>query len=163
MTRVAIGVGCRRGCSGAAIETLVRQALDIYLASGYPLSPSFPRKRESIDQQHDGVEMDSRFRGNDDLEISVFAGLFTIIDKRDEPGLAEAAALLGLNLTYLARDALEARINGVQTRSEKAGALFGVPSVAEAAALAGAGPESVLIVPRISGGGATCAIAGAAS
>jgi hypothetical protein len=36
---------------------------------------------------------------------------------------------------------------------------FNLPSVAEAAALAGAGPGSVLLVPRIVHDGATCAIA----
>jgi cobalt-precorrin 5A hydrolase len=89
-------------------------------------------------------------------------GLFTLVDKRGEPGLVEAAGRLGLELIYLSRDALKARDEDVRTRSELAESLFGVPSVAEAAALAGAGPASVLIVPRIAAGGATCAIAGAA-
>jgi cobalt-precorrin 5A hydrolase len=89
-------------------------------------------------------------------------GLFTLVDKRDEPGLAKAANRLGLSLTYLTREALRDREGDVQTRSERAASLFGVPSVAEAAALAGAGAGSVLIVPRIAEGGATCAIAGPA-
>jgi len=38
-------------------------------------------------------------------------------------------------------------------------ALAGVPSVAEAAALAAAGPDARLIVPRIAVGPATCALA----
>jgi cobalt-precorrin 5A hydrolase len=90
-------------------------------------------------------------------------GLFTLIDKQGEPGLVEAASRLGLDLTYLSRDALNARTADIQTRSKAAESLFGVPSVAEAAALVGAGPKSVLIVPRIAEGGATCAIAEAAS
>ncbi|MDB5394724.1 MAG: putative CobE protein [Rhodospirillales bacterium] len=90
-------------------------------------------------------------------------GLFTLVDKSDEIGLSEAAGRLGLDLIYLSREALGAREDGVQTRSPLAESLFGVPSVAEAAALAGAGPRSVLIVPRIAEGGATCAIAGTAS
>jgi len=89
-------------------------------------------------------------------------GLFTLVDKQGEAGIAEAAGLMGLELTYLAREALRARAEDVQTYSPSAESLFGVPSVAEAAALAGAGPASVLIVPRIAAGGATCAIAGAA-
>ena len=89
-------------------------------------------------------------------------GMFTVIDKQGEPGLVEAASRLGLILTYLSRDALKARADDVQTRSPLAESLFGVPSVAEAAALAGAGPASVLIVPRIAANGATCAIAGVA-
>ena len=38
-------------------------------------------------------------------------------------------------------------------------ALAGVPSVAEAAALAAGGPDARLIVPRIAVGPATCALA----
>ena len=89
-------------------------------------------------------------------------GLFTLADKRDEPGLAEAADRLDLSLTYLTREALRDRAGDIQTKSARAESLFGVPSVAEAAALAGAGPGSVLIVARIAEGGATCAIAGTA-
>ncbi len=87
-------------------------------------------------------------------------GLFSIRDKSGEPGLVEAADRLGLELIFLSRDALVGQAPFVRTRSERAEALFGVPSVAEAAALAGAGAESVLLVPRIAGQGATCAVAG---
>ena len=86
-------------------------------------------------------------------------GLFTLADKKGEPGLAEAAGRLGLELTYLTRDALRAREAETQTRSKHVENLFGVASVAEAAALVGAGPASVLMVSRIAEGGATCAVA----
>jgi cobalt-precorrin 5A hydrolase len=99
--------------------------------------------------------MDPRLRGNDD-----FLGIFTIEDKRDELGLAEAAKHMGLTLTFLSRETLRAQTARVQTAAPHAEAEFGVPSVAEAAALAGAGPDSVLIVPRIAADGATCAVAG---
>jgi cobalt-precorrin 5A hydrolase len=89
-------------------------------------------------------------------------GLFTLVDKRGELGLTEAADRLDLSLTYLTRETLRDREGDVRTRSARVESLFGVPSVAEAAALAGAGPGSVLIVPRIAEGGATCAIAGLA-
>jgi cobalt-precorrin 5A hydrolase len=121
---VAIGVGCRKGCSAGTIEALVRQAL----------------------------------AGMSDAPL----GLFTLVDKRGEPGLAKAAARLELSLIYLTREALRDREGDVRTRSARVESLFGVPSVAEAAALAGAGPGSVLILPRIAEGGATCAIAGPA-
>lgn len=85
--------------------------------------------------------------------------LFTSVDKQSEPGIAAAAARLALPLVYLPRAALEAAAPGAQTRSERVVALFGVPSVAETAALAGAGPGATLIVPRMASGGATCAIA----
>ena len=85
--------------------------------------------------------------------------LFTSVDKQSERGIAGAAVKLALPLVYLPRAALEAAAPGAQTRSERVVALFGVPSVAETAALAGAGPGATLIVPRMAAGGATCAIA----
>ena len=46
-----------------------------------------------------------------------------------------------------------------ETRSERVLALMGIPSVAEAAALAGGGLSARLILPRIAVGSATCALA----
>ncbi len=88
-------------------------------------------------------------------------GRFTISDKREETGLTEAAGRLGLSLMFLTRDALREQAPFIRTHSATAERLFGLPSVAEAAALAGAGPGSTLVVPRISSHGATCAIAAA--
>ncbi len=73
--------------------------------------------------------------------------------------MIEAARHLGLDLVFLDRDALREQAPFVQTRSIRAESRFGVPSVAEAAALAGAGPGAALIVPRIASQGVTCAIA----
>ncbi|HEX3574249.1 MAG TPA: cobalamin biosynthesis protein [Rhodopila sp.] len=87
-------------------------------------------------------------------------GLFTIRDKQGEWGLITAADRLGLPLVFLSRDALLEQAPFVQTRSLRAEGLFGVPSVAEASALAGAGVGAALIVPRIASQGVTCAIAG---
>jgi cobalt-precorrin 5A hydrolase len=86
-------------------------------------------------------------------------GIFTIEDKNTEPGLIAAARSLGLDLVFLARDALREQAPFVQTRSIRSETRFGVPSVAEAAALAGAGTGGVLIFPRIVSQGVTCAIA----
>ena len=85
--------------------------------------------------------------------------LFTIAHKRGQACMAEAAERLGAQLHFLPADALQAAMPMVQTRSQRAKALFGVASVAEAAALAGAGPQARLIVVRIAAHGATCAIA----
>jgi cobalt-precorrin 5A hydrolase len=62
-------------------------------------------------------------------------------------------------LHFLPQEALEAVADKAQTRSPRVEALFGVPSVAETAALAGAGPGAVLILPRIARDDVTCAIA----
>ena len=59
--------------------------------------------------------------------------------KRGERGIVVAAAALGVPLVLVPR--------------------AGVPSVAEAAALAAAGPQARLIVPRIAARTATCALA----
>jgi cobalamin biosynthesis protein CbiG len=85
--------------------------------------------------------------------------LFTIEDKRGEAGVGEAAEALGIELVFLSRAALQDAMPRTRTRSVPAQQRFGVASVAEAAALAGGGPNAVLIVPRISANDATCAIA----
>ena len=85
--------------------------------------------------------------------------LFSIEDKRDEAGLSAAARALGLDLMFLPREALAAAAPRALTRSVAARRRFGLDSVAEAAALAGAGPNSKLLGPRLAADGATCAIA----
>lgn len=120
--RIAIGVGCRLGCSPTAIADLVREALN--------RAP--PAER---------------------------LGLFTISDKSEEAGLIDAAARLELDLVFLSREVLRRQAPFVLTRSVRTQRRFGIPSVAEAAALAGAGADPVLIVKRIAGHGATCAVA----
>jgi cobalt-precorrin 5A hydrolase len=86
-------------------------------------------------------------------------GLFSLVDKREEPGLNAAAQILGFNLVFLAREALAATTPRLLTRSPAAQSRFGLASVAEAAALAGAGPRARLLAPRLAADGATCAIA----
>lgn len=86
-------------------------------------------------------------------------GLFSIGDKAGEPGLAEAATRLGLPLTFLDADVLRGFADRAETRSARVEALHGLPSVAETAALAGAGADGVLLVPRRATPRATCAIA----
>ncbi|MBV9635499.1 MAG: cobalamin biosynthesis protein [Methylobacteriaceae bacterium] len=91
------------------------------------------------------------------------AKLFTIEDKHDEAGMQQAAQALGLELVFLPRDVLGKATAGVKTHSPRAFARFGISSVAEAAALAGAGPRAALVVSRISARGVTCAIAAEAT
>ena len=69
----------------------------------------------------------------------------------------EAAVALGLPLVYLPANILAAA--AVVTKSARVTALFGTPSVAEAAALAGAGQGARLLGPRLASPAATCAIA----
>jgi cobalamin biosynthesis protein CbiG len=79
--------------------------------------------------------------------------------KAAEPGIAATAAKLGLNVVPIAEAELKAAGARVMTRSDRVLALTGVPSLAEAAALAAAGPSSRLLASRLVVGAATCALA----
>ena len=79
--------------------------------------------------------------------------------KAGEAGLREAARGLGLKLVAVAAADLMAVQPRCPTRSARAAAATGVASVAEGCALAAAGPDGRLILPRIAGARVTCAIA----
>jgi cobalt-precorrin 5A hydrolase len=79
--------------------------------------------------------------------------------RREEVGIAEAAAALGLPICWIAHAALKGEQGRCLTRSVRAEAEVGLASVAEAAALAAAGPDSRLILPRIASGSVTLALA----
>jgi cobalamin biosynthesis protein CbiG len=85
--------------------------------------------------------------------------IFTLAAKVEEPGIVEAARLIGARLTGLPLEALQAEAMRVLTPSKAADARFGAANVAEAAALAGAGEGGRLLGPRIASDGATCAVA----
>ncbi len=121
---VAIGIGCKRGCSAQAILALVDRAMVAASCAGMQ------------------------------------ARLFTHEAKKSEAGIASAAKALGLPLVFLEAEVLRQASLRAATNSPRVMAMFGLPSIAEAAALAGAGPSSVLLVARMSEGGASCAIAG---
>ncbi len=129
---IAIGVGCRRGASAEAIVTLVRETL------------------RSSSLQASGAEPD----------LTTIAGLFTLADKRGEPGLDEAARALGLPLAFLDRTVLALVAGEARSCSRRVEEMFGLPGIAETAALAGAGQGAVLLVPRLAATTVTCAVAG---
>jgi cobalt-precorrin 5A hydrolase len=79
--------------------------------------------------------------------------------KGHEPGIIAAAAARGIHLVLIAQSDLEATDSRTLTHSERAMTAMNVHSVAEAAALAGAGPASRLLGPRIAVGPVTCALA----
>lgn len=88
------------------------------------------------------------------------ARLATSAAKADEPGLRTAAAVLGLALEAVPGTALIAAAPGCITHSARVLAHAGVPSLAEAAALASAGPGARLLGPRVAVARAvTCALA----
>ena len=83
----------------------------------------------------------------------------TAAAKRDEPGIEAAAAKFGLSVVLVEQPELAAAAPRTMTRSARVLALTGTPSVAEAAALAAAGPAARLIATRLVCGAATCALA----
>jgi cobalt-precorrin 5A hydrolase len=85
--------------------------------------------------------------------------LATPATKGHESGIIAAAEARGLTLVLIAQTDLEAADARTLTRSDRARATLNVNSVAEAAALAGAGPHSRLLGPRVALGPVTCALA----
>ena len=79
--------------------------------------------------------------------------------KGAEAGLRAAAAARGLLLRLIPQPLLEAANPRTLTRSARSMAAMNVHSVAEAAALAAAGPHARLLAPRIVVGPVTCAFA----
>ena len=78
--------------------------------------------------------------------------------KEDEPAITDR-----YNVIYFTAEELNAQASKIKNPSEIVNAEVGTPSVAEAAALAAAGPNSELIVPKMKSKRATVAIAKAAT
>ena len=85
----------------------------------------------------------------------------TAMAKREEKGITEVAQARGVPLVFVTPADLEIASARGATWSARVLALAGVPSVAEAAALAACGPKAKLILPRIVMGSVTCALASA--
>jgi cobalt-precorrin 5A hydrolase len=79
--------------------------------------------------------------------------------KGTEAGVVAAAAARGVLLVLITQDALEEADLRSVTRSARSMDTLNVRSVAEAAALAAAGPNSRLLAPRVVVGPVTCALA----
>lgn len=87
----------------------------------------------------------------------------TLAARSSEPGLLALAKARQAELVAIPDQALKGFEASCATRSTRIASLYGVGSVAEAAALAAAGPGGVLIQPRIATARVTCALARAAS
>ncbi|MBB3771767.1 cobalt-precorrin 5A hydrolase [Angulomicrobium tetraedrale] len=94
-----------------------------------------------------------------DVKLSEISLMATPAMKGSEAGILKAALDLGLLLVMVPQAQLEAAGARAATRSERVVALMGLPSVAEASALAVAGRRSTLIGPRFVLGPVTCALA----
>jgi cobalt-precorrin 5A hydrolase len=97
------------------------------------------------------------------LAVMELSAIATSTGKGAEPGIAAAAAKLGVRIAAIPEVELKAAGARVTTRSERVFALTGGPSLAEAAALAAAGPAADLVITRLVVGTATCALASSES
>lgn len=109
------------------------------------------RAGASVDSLADALE-----RSGHALEVHVLA---SAADKTEAPAFVALAALTGL--PALAIDAAHLHAQDTPTQSAESLAARGTGSVAEAAALAAAGPGARLVAPRVvsSDRKATCALA----
>lgn len=123
-TRLALGVGCVRGCPPEALAALVEDTL-----------------------------------ATQGLAPQAIAGVFSLNLKADEPAVQALAARLGVPARFFPATGLEAETPRLSTPSETVFREVGCHGVAEAAALAAAGPDAVLRVPKRKTALATLAIA----
>lgn len=93
------------------------------------------------------------------LSLSELRLIATTDAKSGERGIEVAASAMRVPLVLVTPADLMTASLRAATRSERVKALVGVPSVAEAAALAAGGPAARLVAPRIVVGPATCALA----
>jgi cobalt-precorrin 5A hydrolase len=149
---IVAGIGCRTGVSAEAVLAILRDAAGHVVPgldpgtypSGRPAGVGPPQRvGPRVKPAGDGASWS--------LAVPEF--------RRAEPGIGEAAAALGVDILWIARAALKGEQGRCLTRSARAEAEVGLACVAEAAALAGAGPGSRLVLPRIARGGVTCAVA----
>jgi cobalt-precorrin 5A hydrolase len=93
------------------------------------------------------------------LAADAIALIATSVSKGEEEGIAAAASALGVAIVLVPQRDLENAGHRTVTKSARVLLRTGVPSLAEAAALAAAGPSARLIAPRVAVGPATCALA----
>jgi cobalt-precorrin 5A hydrolase/precorrin-3B C17-methyltransferase len=84
------------------------------------------------------------------------------LDAKEDAGLREVAETLGVPLRLFSVPELAAQAPRLKNPSAIVEKAVGVPGVAEGAALAAAGNDGTLIVPKVKSARATCAIARAA-
>jgi cobalt-precorrin 5A hydrolase len=93
------------------------------------------------------------------VAADALSAIATTAAKHNEAGIESAAATFGVHVVLISDAELKAAGERTETKSERVLTLTGVPSIAEAAALAAAGPLARLISPRHVLGAATCALA----
>ena len=105
------------------------------------------------------IELCHRALAGAELAPGAVAGLYSLDLKEDEAALHAAAASLGLPLRFFSAAELERERTRLRNPSEVVYRAVGCHGVAEAAALAAAGAEAALLVPKRVADRATCAVA----
>ncbi len=146
---IAIGVGCRTGVSGEALAALVRRALE-------SVSPC-PQAGEGWWAHIPPPALRAPFSRRREKGGCCASSPWP--KKLPSRGSSRPLGSSARRWSACPREALTNEAPRILTRSAAAEARYGVPNVAEAAALAGAGPGGKLLGPRLASDGATCAVA----
>lgn len=93
------------------------------------------------------------------ISAKQLAGLASIETRREEPALLAVAAHFGVPLRFFSASRLEIETPRLKNPSELVFSRVGCHGVAEAAALAAAGPQAELVLAKIKSGFSTAAIA----
>lgn len=109
------------------------------------------------------IDLVRRTLAENDLAEAAVAGLFSLDVKADEPAVLAAAAALNVPVRFFDAAVLETETPRLSAPSDVVFRQVGCHGVAEAAALAAAGPDATLLVPKRKTGSATCAIARASA
>jgi len=163
------GIGCRAGVSGEQVEAAIATAL----AALHGRAGDAPgRAVHNSDAALAAIATPAAKAIEPGIQAAAAAGpvltaIATPAAKASEPGIQAAAAARGLPILAISQPELEAANRGTATRSARSMAAMNVHSVAEAAALAGAGtlaqsptdPTPRLLQPRVAVGPVTCALA----
>jgi cobalt-precorrin 5A hydrolase len=86
-------------------------------------------------------------------------GAIAVPEAKRNPAVEAFAERHGLPLVTVSANAMRDVASNCRTHSARSEAAYGVPSVAEAAALAGAGPGAELLQARVATAVVTCALA----
>lgn len=102
------------------------------------------------------IEQSLATAGVDKSDVACIA---SIVLKADEPAMQAAARKLGVSIRFFDARRLEQETPRLKNPSEAVYRETGCHGVAEGAALAAAGPDSDLILPKQRSARATCALA----
>ena len=134
--KLALGVGCERGCSQNELIELVIQSL---------------AQKSMID--------DESSPRNQAWAVQSIAGVFSLDVKANEPAVHALAEKLNVPARFFSAEELEREMPRLKNPSAAVFQEVGCHGVSEAAALAAAGETGRLVVPKLKSKHATCALA----